>query len=170
MSVRLSARQFRQPDLILDMQQALAEARLDPNCLEIDLTDTGALPEAHAAATRGLTDLRALGVRLSIDDFGIGDSSLGALRRLPMDAWKVDRGLVRRLPGDREDADVVTALLALAHALRLEVVAEGVLGEEQRAFLAARGCDRLLADLVDRPLAARECAEAMRATLGARAS
>ena len=169
-SVRLSARQFRQPDLILDVQQALAEARLDPRCLEIDLTDTGALPEAHAAAAKGLTDLRALGVRLSIDDFAIGDASLGALRQLPMDAWKVDRGLVRRLPGDREDADVVTALLALAHALRLEVVAEGVVGEEQRAFLAARGCDRLLADLVGRPLAARECADAMRATLGARAS
>ncbi|HVQ32064.1 MAG TPA: PAS domain S-box protein, partial [Vicinamibacteria bacterium] len=117
-SVRLSARQFRQPDLIQDLQQALAEARLDPRCLEIDLTDTAALPEAHAAA-RGLLELRSLGVRLSIDDFAIGDASLGALRQLPMDAWKVDRGLVRRLPGAQEDADVVTALLALAHALRL---------------------------------------------------
>ena len=87
-----------------------------------------------------------------------------------MDAWKVDRGLVRHLPGDREDADVVTALLALAHALRLEVVAEGVQGEEQRAFLAARGCDVLLSDLLPRPVAADECVQAMRATLGARVS
>jgi len=165
-SVRLSARQFRQPDLIQDVQQALAEARLDPRCLEIDLTDTAALPEAHAAA-QGLIELRALGVRLSIDDFAIGDASLGALRQLPMDAWKVDRGLVRRLPGSREDADVVTALLALAHALRLEVVAEGIEGEQQRAFLAARGCDRLRSDLGPRPLTAEACAEAMRATSSA---
>ena len=168
-SVRLSTRQFRQPDLTREVQQALAEARLDPRCLEIDLTDTGDLPEAHAAA-RGLLELRAMGVRLSIDDFAIGDASLGALRQLPMDAWKIGRGLVRRLPGDREDADVVTALLALAHALRLEVVAEGIAGEEQRAFLAARGCDRILSDLLPRPVAAGECAQAMRATLGARAS
>jgi EAL domain-containing protein (putative c-di-GMP-specific phosphodiesterase class I) len=161
-SVRLSARQFRQPDLIPDVQQALAEAGLDPRSLELDVTDTGALPQAHAGA-QGLVELRNLGVRLSIDDFAIGDASLGALRQLPMDAWKIDRALVRRLPQSREDADVVTALLALAHALRLEVVAEGIEGDEQRAFLAGRGCDRLRGDLSPHPLATKACAEALRA-------
>ena len=90
-SVRLSARQFRQVDLIPDVQLALAEAGLDPHCLELDVTDTSALPQAHASA-RGLAELRELGVRLTIDDFAIGDASLGALRQLPMDAWKIDRG------------------------------------------------------------------------------
>jgi EAL domain-containing protein (putative c-di-GMP-specific phosphodiesterase class I) len=160
-SVRLSARQFRQVDLIPDVQLALAEAGLDPHCLELDVTDTSALPQAHASA-RGLAELRELGVRLTIDDFAIGDASLGALRQLPMDAWKIDRGLVRRLPKSREDADVVTALVALAHALRLEVVAEGIEGEDQRIFLAARGCDRLRGDLSPRPLVARECLERLR--------
>jgi EAL domain-containing protein (putative c-di-GMP-specific phosphodiesterase class I) len=160
-AVRLSARQFRQPDLIPDVQLALAEAGLDPRCLELDVTDTGALPQAHAAG-RGLIELRDLGVRLTIDDFAIGDASLGALRQLPMDAWKIDRGLVRRLPQSREDADVVTALVALAHALSLQVVAEGIVGEDQRAFLAARGCDVLRGDLAPRPLPAQSCAERMR--------
>jgi predicted signal transduction protein with EAL and GGDEF domain len=160
-SVRLSARQFRQPDLIPDVQQALAEAGLAPRCLELDVTDTAALPQAHAAA-QGLLELRELGVRLTIDDFAIGDASLGALRQLPMDAWKIDRGLVSRLPQSREDADVVTALVALAHALRLEVVAEGIVGEEQRDFLARRGCDRLRADLAPRPLAGAACLERLR--------
>jgi EAL domain-containing protein (putative c-di-GMP-specific phosphodiesterase class I) len=161
-SVRLSARQLRQPDLIPDVQQALAEAGLDPGSLELDLTDTGALPQAHAGA-QGLVELRTLGVRLSIDDFAIGDASLGALRQLPMDAWKIDRALVRRLPLSREDADVVTALLALAHALRLQVVAEGIEGEAQQAFLAARGCDQLRGDLASHPLPTEDCAAALRA-------
>jgi EAL domain-containing protein (putative c-di-GMP-specific phosphodiesterase class I) len=161
-SVRLSARQFRQVDLIPDVHQALAEAGLAPACLELDVTDTGALPQAHTAA-QGLLELRALGVRFSIDDFAIGDASLGALRQLPMDAWKIDRSLVRRLPESREDASVVTALVALAHALRLEVVAEGIESEEQRAFLAARGCDRLRGDLAPLPLTAATCQERLRA-------
>jgi diguanylate cyclase (GGDEF)-like protein/PAS domain S-box-containing protein len=166
-SVRLSARQFRQIELIPDVYQALAEARLSPDCLELDVTDTAALPSAHSAA-QGLLELRARGVRFTIDDFAIGDASLGALRQLPMDAWKIDRGLVRRLPASREDASVVTALVALAHALRLEVVAEGVEGDEQRAFLAARGCDRLRADLAPHPLGAVACLELMRASVAAR--
>jgi diguanylate cyclase (GGDEF)-like protein/PAS domain S-box-containing protein len=155
-AVRISARQFRQPDLILEVQQALAEAGIDPHALELDVADTSALPHAHASAA-GLAELRGLGVRLSIDDFAIGDASLDALRRLPMDAWKIDRALVNRLPGRREDADVVTALIALAHALRLEVVAEGVSGEAQREFLASRGCNRLRTDLAPRPLSAEDC-------------
>jgi diguanylate cyclase (GGDEF)-like protein/PAS domain S-box-containing protein len=160
-SVRLSARQFRQPDLIPDIQLALAEAGLDPRCLELDVTDTAALPQAPTAAA-SLGELRELGVRLSIDDFAIGDASLGALRQLPMDAWKIDRGLVRRLPASREDTAVVTALVALAHVLRLEVVAEGIEGEEQRAFLAGRGCDRLRGDLAPLPLSAANCLERLR--------
>jgi predicted signal transduction protein with EAL and GGDEF domain len=163
-SVRLSARQFRQVELIPDVHQALAEAGLAPDCLELDVTDTAALPQAHVAA-RGLLELRARGVRFSIDDFAIGDASLGALRSLPMDAWKIDRALVRRLPKSPEDANVVTALVALAHALRLEVVAEGIEGSEQRAFLAARGCDRLHADLAPQPLTAADCLARLRAEI-----
>jgi EAL domain-containing protein (putative c-di-GMP-specific phosphodiesterase class I) len=85
-----------------------------------------------------------------------------------MDAWKIDRGLVRRLPQSREDADVVTALVALAHALSLQVVAEGIVGEEQRSFLAARGCDLLRADLSPRPLPASLCAERLRTAAATR--
>jgi diguanylate cyclase (GGDEF)-like protein/PAS domain S-box-containing protein len=167
-SIRVSARQFRQVDLVPELHQALTEAGLSPRCLELDITDTAALPQAHAAA-QGLIELRGLGMRLTIDDFAIGDASLGALRQLPMDAWKIDRGLVRRLPASREDADVVTALVALAHALRLEVVAEGIENEEQRAFLAARGCDRLRGDLSPHPLGAGACLERLRASVPARA-
>jgi predicted signal transduction protein with EAL and GGDEF domain len=164
-AVRLSARQFRQADLILDVQQALGESGLDPTLLELDVTDSGALPQAHAAV-HTLTELRAMGVRLSIDDFAIGDASLGALRRLPMDAWKIDRALVRRLPAKREDADVVSALISLAHALHIEAVAEGIATAQQRAFLSARGCDRLRADLSPHPVTADQCGELLRTAVG----
>jgi EAL domain-containing protein (putative c-di-GMP-specific phosphodiesterase class I) len=106
-----------------------------------------------------LHQLKQLGVRISIDDFGIGYSSLSFLKRLPIDALKIDRSFVRNLPNDLDDAAIAAAVISLAHTLHLQVVAEGVETVEQRAFLTARGCDRMQGHLFSHPVAAAECEE-----------
>jgi EAL domain-containing protein (putative c-di-GMP-specific phosphodiesterase class I) len=108
------------------------------------------------AAQAALQKLKRLGVHLLVDDFGVGSSSLSFLRRLPVDALKIDRSLVRDLI-TREGGGITTAVIALAHALELQVVAKGVETEEQRAFLAARGCDRVQGHLLGEPVPAESC-------------
>jgi diguanylate cyclase len=126
---------------------------MDPHRLELEITET-ALMQALPELVARLGDISAMGVRLALDDFGTGYSSLGYLKRLPLHRVKIDRSFVNDLPDDKEDAAIVRATLSMAHALGLEVVAEGVELPEQRDFLRAAGCDQLQGWLVSRPMAA----------------
>jgi predicted signal transduction protein with EAL and GGDEF domain len=154
-SVNLSARQLRQADLPMLLAEVLRETGLDPAHLDLEITESQAMMGGEAARA-ALQKLKALGLRLLVDDFGVGSSSLSFLRRLPVDALKIDRSFVRDL-GTREGGGVTAAVIALAHALELQVVAKGVETEEQRAFLAARGCDRVQGHLLGEPVPPEAC-------------
>ena len=139
-SVNLSARQHRDPDLVDLVERILTETRTDPATLCLEITENVLVNDADAAA-QTLHALKGLGVRLSIDEFGTGHSSLGSLKRFPLDMLKVDRSFVSGLGTDTEDAAIVTAIINLAHSLGLQTVADGVETKEQVDELRALGCD-----------------------------
>jgi EAL domain-containing protein (putative c-di-GMP-specific phosphodiesterase class I) len=141
-SVNLSARQLQDPDLPQQVMEVLGETGLDPRFLDLEITENNAMQSA-AATLEALARLKAEGVRISIDDFGIGYSSLSYLRQLPIDTLKIDQSFVRNIATVRGDSAIVTAVIVMAHALKLEVVAEGVETGAQLAFLGARRCDRI---------------------------
>ena len=149
-AVNISARQFQQKDLIDKVIHALGESRLDPSCLELELTETSIMENPESAA-RILTEIRKLGVRIAVDDFGTGYSSLSYLKRLPIDTLKLDRSFVNGAPADPDDAALVMAIVTLAHNLRLRVVAEGIETEEQLNFLRLLRCDEGQGYLFSRP-------------------
>jgi diguanylate cyclase (GGDEF)-like protein len=149
-SVNLSPRQFNDPRLAETVAQALAESGLAPNLLELEITESTAMQHTDATLAT-LEKLKRLGVSISIDDFGTGYSSLAYLRRFPVDKLKIDRSFVAVAPADKEQAAIISAIVALAHALQIEVVAEGVETEAQRDFLARCGCDYLQGYLIGRP-------------------
>ena len=158
MSVNLSARQFSQAGLVDEVAALLATTGLPPQALELEITESVVMDETEAGIAR-LHALRDLGVRLVLDDFGTGYSSLSYLRRLPLDAIKIDRSFVMGLgtggPDDRSsDLPIVQAVIALAHALGIEVVAEGIETPEQLRLLRSLGCDRGQGFLFARPLGA----------------
>ena len=153
MAVNVSAVEFSRPGFIARVREVLESTGMDPHRLELEITET-ALMQALPELVARLGDISAMGVRLALDDFGTGYSSLGYLKRLPLHCVKIDRSFVNDLPDDKEDAAIVRATLSMAHALGLEVVAEGVELPEQRDFLRAAGCDQLQGWLVSRPMAA----------------
>jgi EAL domain-containing protein (putative c-di-GMP-specific phosphodiesterase class I) len=139
-AVNLSARQLADPDLTGTVSAVLAETGLPADGLWLELTESMLMEDVDAAAA-ALAALRGLGVHLSIDDFGTGYSSLAYLTRFPVDALKIDRSFVENMSRDAEDEVVVTSVIALAHTLRLDVVAEGVETPAQLAMLTQFGCD-----------------------------
>ena len=139
-SVNVSALQFQQPGFVDGVAQALREAGLAPQWLELELTESILIQDAPEAMLR-LHALAQLGVQLAIDDFGTGYSSLAYLKRVPVGRLKIDRSFVAGLPADESDAAIVHAIIQMGRALRLQIVAEGVETEAQRAFLQAAGCD-----------------------------
>ncbi len=151
MAVNLSARQFRQDGLIETVRGALSAARLEPRYLELELTESAVMQDAETSVQimRRLSDL---GVRISVDDFGTGYSSLSYLRRLPLDKLKIDRSFIREIVTSRDDAQIVRAIVSLAHSLHLKVIAEGVETAEQLAFLRSLGCDQYQGYLCSPPL------------------
>jgi diguanylate cyclase len=140
-AVNVSAQQFRYKNLLAVVRAALETAGLEPRYLELELTETAVMQDAEQSIEI-LRQLSALGVRISVDDFGTGYSSLSYLRRLPLDKLKIDRTFIRELAMNREDAEIVRAIVSLAHNLRLKVIAEGVETPDQLAFLRALGCDQ----------------------------
>jgi len=158
-SVNLSPRQFNDPKLAQTVAGVLRETGLPAELLELEITETTAMQ--HADVTLGtLERLKALGVSVVIDDFGNGYSSLASLKRFAVDKLKIGRAFMAELPGDPDQCAIVSAIIALAHALDLRVVAVGVETEAQRAFLRAGGCDllqgRLTGDALDADNASKD--------------
>jgi diguanylate cyclase (GGDEF)-like protein len=140
-AVNLSAKQFRDTDLPGVVGSALHDADLQPGYLELELTESAVMQEPEKSAEM-LKTLSAMGVHISIDDFGTGYSSLSHLRRFPLDKLKIDRSFIREVLANKDDAAIVTAIISLAHSLRLKVVAEGVETAGQLEFLKRLGCDQ----------------------------
>jgi diguanylate cyclase (GGDEF)-like protein len=157
-AVNMSARQFQQQNLSLCVARILQETGLDAHYLDLELTESAIMKNAESAV-RTLTELKEMGVKIAIDDFGTGYSSLGYLKRLPIDVLKIDKSFVRDATTDPDDAALVMAIIALAHNLRLKVIAEGVETEEQRRFLHLLRCDEWQGYLYSKPLPARAFTE-----------
>ncbi|MGF6513778.1 diguanylate cyclase (GGDEF)-like protein [Pseudomonas sp. BT76 TE3572] len=152
-AVNLSALQFCHAGLVQSVAKALATHHLPANSLTLEITETTAMSDADASMTV-LQELSTMGVDLSIDDFGTGYSSLMYLKRLPANELKIDRGFVRDLERDSDDAAIVSAIVALGQALGLRIVAEGVETDSQQDFLTQLGCDSLQGYLLGHPLPA----------------
>lgn len=149
-SVNVSLRQLMHGGFTQTVREALDRHALEPSRLELELSERGVL-SGDADVVQQLKDLKSLGVRLSIDDFGTGDSAIAYLRDLPVDVLKIDRSYIRNLPANAKDAAMVTAMIALGHGLELVVVAEGIEDEAQRDMLVRLGCDHLQGYLFARP-------------------
>ncbi len=140
MAVNLSSRQFRSAEFDRDIEQIIAHYQLDPATIELEITET-LLMEQHQLVSRTLNRIDDMGVRLSLDDFGTGYSSLSYLKRFPIDTLKIDRSFVRDVCDDPDDRAIVTAIIAMARSLKLNIVAEGVETEAQVDFLKGLQCD-----------------------------
>ncbi|MFK3820135.1 putative bifunctional diguanylate cyclase/phosphodiesterase [Pseudomonas sp. NPDC089407] len=155
MAVNLSAIQFCHAGLVESVARALQQNGLPANCLTLEITETTAMHDADASLAV-LQRLADMGVDLSIDDFGTGYSSLMYLKRLPANELKIDRGFVRDLEQDSDDAAIVSAIVALGQALGLRIVAEGVETDKQQDFLTRLGCDSLQGYLLGQPVPAEQ--------------
>jgi diguanylate cyclase (GGDEF)-like protein len=161
-AVNLSALQFCHAGLVESVANALAQHRLPANCLTLEITETTAMSDADASL-QVLKQLAEMGVDLSIDDFGTGYSSLLYLKRLPANELKIDRGFVRDLVHDGDDAAIISAIVALGQALNLRIVAEGVETRQQQDFLTDLGCNSLQGFLLGHPLPAKQFMQAIEA-------
>lgn len=152
-AVNFSPRQFQQTDLVEMVGSALTESGLDPGCLELELTESSIMKNAEQTVAT-LHQLKEMGIKISIDDFGSGYSSLTYLKHLPLDTLKIDRSFVRDMTTDSNNAAIVMAIITLAHSLKLQVIAEGVETEDQSRFLRLLKCDEMQGYLFSRPLPA----------------
>jgi diguanylate cyclase (GGDEF)-like protein len=151
-SVNLSAQQFLKSDLTEVVKDTLYKTELDALCLELEITESMTMDVNYAIKI--LNELKELGVRISIDDFGTGYSSLSYLKEFPIDYLKIDKSFVRDIMNDESDANIVGTIIAMAHNLRLKVIAEGVEVKEQLGFLQERNCDFVQGYIFSRPISA----------------
>jgi EAL domain-containing protein (putative c-di-GMP-specific phosphodiesterase class I) len=142
MAVNLSARQFRQKNLIEVVRRCLVKSALDPSLLELEITEGTAMNKADSTV-RILNELKDIGVKISIDDFGTGYSSLSYLKRFPLDVLKIDRTFVKDVHLQPDSQAIARAILAMAKSLNFSVIAEGVEAHEEVEFLKVNGCDAL---------------------------
>jgi EAL domain-containing protein (putative c-di-GMP-specific phosphodiesterase class I) len=150
-AVNLSARQFRQGDLVSIVERTLRDFSFDPKGLALEITESLLMQDTEASRV-ALNELKDLGPAIYLDDFGTGYSSLAYLKKFPIDALKIDRSFIRDLPGNADDEAITRAILALGHALRMKVVAEGVETREQLEFLNLEGCDEVQGYYFAKPL------------------
>ena len=161
-AVNISVRQFLAPDFVELVADTLRRHRLEPSRLELEITESLLMKDVERAIVT-LGALKALGVELAIDDFGTGYSSLGYLKRFPIDRLKIDRIFVRDILSNSDDAAITRAVIAMAHSMKLGVVAEGVETEEQLRFLAHIDCEEVQGYHLSRPLPAIEVGPFVRA-------
>lgn len=150
-SVNVSSRQFSDTDLLEVVTEVLEETGLEPQWLELEITESAML-EDEVTTTQTLKLIRERGIRVSLDDFGTGFSSLSYLRRLSLDTLKIDRSFVMDLPDDDDAKGIFEAIIVMAHVLGLVVIAEGVETEEQRDFLHSIDCDEIQGYLISKPV------------------
>jgi EAL domain-containing protein (putative c-di-GMP-specific phosphodiesterase class I) len=160
-AVNVSAAQFCHPDFVACVRTVLEETRLDPSLLELEFTESVAMREIDQAISV-MKELRTLGVRMTIDNFGSGFSSLTHLKNLPLDNLKIDRTFINDLLLGRPDAMIARSIILLAHNLNLRVIAVGVETPEQAAFLQSRDCDEMQGFFWSKPLAAERFEELVR--------
>jgi EAL domain-containing protein (putative c-di-GMP-specific phosphodiesterase class I) len=151
LSLNLSAASLSYRSLAHTVEALLQKTQLPPNLLNLEITET-ALVQHPEVAQRVLADLRALGVRLILDDFGNGYASVAYLRQLPVDRIKLDRSLTANLGRHLQDEKLALACIALGHSLDLEVIAEGIEHPEQLEWLKAHGCDYAQGYLIGKPM------------------
>lgn len=154
-AVNLSARQFRQPDLVERVVDILRETELDSTYLELELTESLVMQDVEKTIGT-LGRLKAMGIKLSIDDFGTGYSSLSYLKRFPIDTLKIDQSFVRDITTDPDDAAIAKSIISMAHDMQLSVIAEGVETEAQKSFLSLCRCDEMQGYFFSRPVPAVE--------------
>ncbi|MBF0165592.1 MAG: EAL domain-containing protein [Magnetococcales bacterium] len=161
MAVNLSGLQFEQPDFVTRVTETLSASGLEASWLELELTESIAMGDAVETLVK-LKSLSEVGVRLSIDDFGTGFSSLKYLKRFPIDTLKIDQSFVRNCASDMEDAMIIRAVIGLAHSLGLTVIAEGVEKREQLDFLKIHGCNEVQGYYFARPMSESALLEFLR--------
>src|ERR1700683_1511615 len=152
-AINVSPRELREKDFVATVRATLAEAGLEPDNLELELTETFLMQDSTLTGTV-LQALKGLGVTLALDDFGTGYSSLSHLRRFPIDTLKIDQSIVRDLATDADDANIVSAMISMGESLHMRVVAEGVETRDQLAFLQELGCPEAQGYYFSRPVAA----------------
>jgi len=160
-AVNVSAVQFRQEDFCELIGRVLWETGLAPQYLEMELTESLLLSNAHVTLSV-LQNLRAMGLKLAIDDFGTGYSSLSYLRQFPVSKLKIDRSFIRDVAVNPDDAAITTAIIGMAKSLNLKVIAEGVEDEAQMSFLRARQCDEIQGYYFSKPLVVEKVADKLR--------
>ncbi len=160
-AINVSPKQFSDPELVTSLANILREERLDPSLLELELTE-GLLLEATEDTRLQLDSLKTLGLTLAMDDFGTGYSSFSYLKKFPIDVIKIDRSFIRDIPDDQDDMEITSAVIAMAHNLKLTVVAEGIETAEQLAFLRRHRCDVGQGYLFDKPIPGEELIEKLR--------
>jgi diguanylate cyclase (GGDEF)-like protein len=160
-AVNLSARQFADTMLLAKLTRIIHDSGLDPSLLELEITESVVMSNGESAVGV-LEKLKSIGVQIAIDDFGTGYSSLAYLKRFPIDILKVDRSFIRDIPTDSGDKKITRAIIAMAHSLRLKVVAEGVETAEQLEFLGSQSCDAVQGYFLYRPLQEEELADVLK--------
>jgi len=166
MAVNLTARQFFNEQLVPDLTTILADTGMDPDLLELEIHESLLMRDADEAL-RILTGLKDMRIRIAIDDFGIGYSSLAKLKQFPLDTIKIDRSFIRDVTNAGADKVLTEAIIAVGRALSLTVVAQGVETKEQADFLRQHACDQFQGFYLDHPVPAEQIAGSLRAQVNA---
>lgn len=154
-SINVSEREFNNPDFITGIREILASNDLAPQYLQIEMTESIIMEDVNSAIAK-LNELKSLGVKIAIDDFGMGNSSLIYLKNLPIDTLKIGRYFIHNVTTDKQKSGITKSLIQMAHNLNLHVVADGVETEAELSFLHQNKCDAMQGLLLSRPLSATE--------------